>query len=55
MSIWWREHADHHMGVLLMLYIAKAEAGQNHREETTETAPPGLLPVMRDRHEVTLP
>ena len=58
MSVWWRDHADHHMTMLMdpdgPFAGAKTDADENRcrRGETLPyTAPPaGLFPDVRDAH-----
>ena len=50
MSVWWRDHADHHMGVLLSPVgpFAKLSGTTNPGDALPYTAPPlGLFPDVR--------
>jgi hypothetical protein len=50
MSIWWRDHADHHMGVLLSLAgpFARTSGTTDFGDPLPYTAPPpGLYPDVR--------
>lgn len=55
MSVWWRDHADHHMAVLMdpdgPFAAADASAENNHTRKGAplpyEAPPPGLFPDVR--------
>jgi hypothetical protein len=50
MSVWWRDHADHHMGVLLSSVgpFAKSSGTTDPGDALPYTAPPrGLFPDVR--------
>ena len=56
MSVWWRDHADHHMSVLMDPQgpFYAAEAGSRENQETKGgplpyvSPPPGLFPDVRE-------
>lgn len=57
MSVWWRDHADHHMSVLMdpqgPFYAAEAVSRENQETKggplPYATPPPGLFPDVRGR------